>query len=124
LISDFLEEIMEKYCLNKIDTPEYFALLSLLDYRQSISEYLKKIQSKDAAGKTILIDTALVSGINEYRFIVLSVDKQGILDLNSLRYVQPSNEVVKQSNKILSKFKEYVQHSVLSSKQANSILTM
>lgn len=124
MISDFLEEIMEKYCLNKIDTPEYFALLSLLDYRQSISEYLKKIQSKDAAGKTILIDTALVSGINEYRFIVLSVDKQGILDLNSLRYVQPSNEVVKQSNKILSKFKEYVQHSVLSSKQANSILTM
>ena len=115
---------MEKYCLNKIDTPEYFALLSLLDYRQSISEYLKKIQSKDAAGKTILIDTALVSGINEYRFIVLSVDKQGILDLNSLRYVQPNNEIVKKSNKVLSEFKEYVQHSVLSSKQANSILTM
>lgn len=120
----FEEENMEKYCFNKIDTQEYFALLSLLDYRQSISEYLKEIRLKNAAGKRVLIDTALVSGINEYRFIVLRTDNQGVLDLNSIRYVEPNDEVVKKSNKVLSDFKEYVQHSALSSKQVNLILSI
>lgn len=114
---------MKKYCLNNIDAKEYFALISLLDYRQSISEQLKTILIEQARGKEILVDSALVSGINNYRFISVKVNENGMLDFHTIKYVSPDNIVIDTSNKILSNFKEYVEHSVLSSAQAKSILS-
>ncbi|HFI0621661.1 TPA: type II toxin-antitoxin system RnlB family antitoxin [Streptococcus suis] len=113
---------MEKYCLKRIDTKEYFALVSLLDYRQSISEQLKTIILEQGVGKKVLVDSALISGINDYRFISLKVSEDGVLDFRTIEYVSPNSGIIEFSNKVLSNYKEYVEHSVLSSVQVEALL--
>ena len=113
---------MLKYQINKIENSEYVMLVTLLDYEQNISNTLKKIKLTDSIDKTIIVDTALVSGINQFRFIKINIDKNDNLDLNSLKYVNPNHNIINLSNKLLSKFEKQVQNSVLSSNQVDIIL--
>lgn len=105
---------MRSYLINKLNTSEYSKMVTLLDYEIKISNYLKAIRlSPDMNNPKLLIDTALCSGLNEYRFVEVIVKNDGLIDLNSFKYVEVSKEVLKIANNILSKEPIALSRSIL-----------
>lgn len=105
---------MRSYLINKLNTSEYSKIVTLLDYEIKISNYLKAIRLSPNMNKPkLLIDTALCSGLNEYRFIEVIVKDDGLIDLNSFKYVEVSKEVLKIANNILSKEPIALSRSIL-----------
>ena len=115
--------MMKTYEISDIEAEDYSILISLLDYRQGILEQLSSINITRSKNKMVLVDTALVSGMNEYRFIDLPVIEDGTLDLANFKYVFPSQNIVNNSNKILARQKKFVKHSVLSNSQISALLS-
>lgn len=110
---------MSTYNIEELQNSKYSHIVTLLNYEISISNYLKEIKDKFNYNNDsqVLIDTALISGMNEYRFIELTDN------INYLNYIQPDNETIQNANKILSKFKNNLKNSILSSNQSSSILS-
>ncbi|NLM04942.1 MAG: hypothetical protein GX214_07980, partial [Clostridiales bacterium] len=68
---------MSNYLINDINMVGLRKIITLLDYELKLSDVLKSINLSSLEGEIILIDTALVSGINEYRFIESKVNEKG-----------------------------------------------
>ena len=92
-------------------------IVPLLYYQKSISDQLEDIY--EPFNDRVIIDCALVSGLNEYRFL-LATTKDGYVTDTS--YLEPSEELIKRANQELAKYPKYVKHSVLSNTQVDTIL--
>lgn len=97
-------------------------LVTLLDYNVHVSVYLKSIKCEDIKNRKILVDTILCSGNNEYRFCSFNVNKDGTLNLKSIRYVNVSDKTLKEANNILKSEPMFVKNSVLSQVEIDKIL--
>lgn len=92
----------------------YNYIITLLDYRIPISKYIKHIKlSKDISKGVFLIDTALCSGINEYRFILYEPSKSDELINDKISYVEVSPYLENVANSILKGNEIYVKNSIL-----------
>lgn len=94
---------MEKYLINDLNISGYKKIITLLDYREKISACLKEIKLLSTFRGKILVDTALVSGINSYRFIEIEVNKDGSLNLNNYSYSEVNKDILKIANSIIKK---------------------
>lgn len=103
---------MEKYTVNFISQDEKLFLITLLDYEIKISKFLDEIKILPLLSKEALIDTALVGGMNEYRFI----------DADSSQYVNVSEYIVNQANAVLLKNKNALENSILTREQKDKIV--
>lgn len=92
-------------------------IVPLLYYQKSISDQLKDIY--EPFNDRIIVDCALVSGLNEYRFLLATITNGYVTDTS---YLEPSEELIKRANQELTKYPKYVKHSVLSNAQVDSIL--
>lgn len=92
-------------------------IVPLLYYQKSISNQLEDIY--EPFNDRIIIDCALVSGLNEYRFLLATIKDGYVTDTT---YLEPSEELIKRANQELAKYPKYVKHSVLSNAQVDSIL--
>ena len=92
-------------------------IVPLLYYQKSISNQLEDIY--EPFNNRIIIDCALVSGLNEYRFLLATIKDGYVTDTT---YLEPSEELIKRANQELAKYPKYVKHSVLSNAQVDSIL--
>lgn len=92
-------------------------IVPLLYYQKSISNQLEDIY--EPFNDRIIIDCALVSGLNEYRFLLATIKDGHVTDTT---YLEPSEELIKRANQELAKYPKYVKHSVLSNAQVDSIL--
>lgn len=92
-------------------------IVPLLYYQKSISDQLEDIY--EPFNERIIVDCALVSGLNEYRFLLATI-KDG--HVTNTTYLEPSEELIKRANQELAKYPKYVKHSVLSNAQVDSIL--
>lgn len=92
-------------------------IVPLLYYQKPISNQLEDIY--EPFNDHIIVDCALVSGINEYRFLLATITNGHVTDTS---YLEPSKELIKRANQELAKYPKYVKHSVLSNAQVDSIL--
>lgn len=115
---------MEKLCINILDDSKYFALITILDYEILLSNYLKNItfDSSSSCFKSVIVDLALKSGINQHRFVEFEIDKNGNIDLKSHKYVVLNNFYVKLANLFLKEEREIVMNSILTDSQKNTLL--
>lgn len=92
-------------------------IVPLLYYQKPISNQLEDIY--EPFNDRIIVDCALVSGINEYRFLLATIKEGYVADTT---YLEPSEELITRANRELAKYPKYVKHSVLSNAQVDSIL--
>lgn len=92
-------------------------IVPLLYYQKPISNQLEDIY--EPFNDRIIVDCALVSGINEYRFLLATIKEGYVADTN---YLEPSEELIKRANQELARYPKYVKHSVLSNAQVDTIL--
>lgn len=98
---------MEKYLINDLNISGYKKIITLLDYREKISACLKEIKLLSTFRGKILVDTALVSGINSYRFIEIEVNK----------------DILKIANSIIKKEPVWLKNSILANSQKELLAT-
>lgn len=92
-------------------------IVPLLYYQKSISNQLEDIY--EPFNDRVIMDCALVSGINEYRFLLATIKEGYVADTS---YLEPSEELIKRADQELAKYPKYVKHSVLSNAQVDTIL--
>lgn len=114
---------MEKYLINDLNMSGYKKIITLLDYREKISTCLKDIKLLSSARDKVLVDTALVSGINSYRFIEVEISDDGTLNLNDYVYPEINKAILKKANSIISKEPIWLNNSILTNTQKELIAT-
>lgn len=92
-------------------------IVPLLYYQKSISDQLKDIY--EPFNDRVIVDCALISGLNEYRFLLATIKDGYVTDTT---YLEPSEELIKRANQELARYPKYVKHSVLSNVQVDAIL--
>ena len=92
-------------------------IVPLLYYQKPISDQLKDIY--EPFNDRVIVDCALVSGLNEYRFLLATIKDGYVTDTS---YLEPSEELITRANRELAKYPKYVKHSVLSNAQVDTIL--
>ena len=92
-------------------------IVPLLYYQKPISNQLEDIY--EPFNDRIIVDCALVSGMNEYRFLLATITNGYVTDTT---YLEPSEELIKRADQELAKSPKYVKHSVLSNAQVDNIL--
>lgn len=114
---------MEKYSFHAISDPEYIGIITILDYEIRLSAYLSEMKfSPSLAGEKIIVDLALKSGMDKYRFVEFDVDNNGRIVLNSNCYVQVSKEIEEKANFYLKQKGDIVLNSFLTDRQKQAIL--
>lgn len=92
-------------------------IVPLLYYQKPISDQLDDIY--EPFNERIIVDCALVSGLNEYRFLLATIKDGHVTDTT---YLEASETLIKRANSELAKYPKYVKHSVLSNAQVDTIL--
>ena len=114
---------MEKILFHYISNTKYMAIITILDYEIRLSTYLSElIFPLDLKDKKVVVDLALKSGIDKYRFVCFDIDNNGKIILNSNEYVYDTTEIEFIANEYLKQKKESVINSFLTDKQKNMIL--
>lgn len=112
---------MEKFYINKISDLDYLAIITILDYEILLSKCLTEI-SLPSSNKKVIVDLALKSGIDQYRFVEFTVDKNGRILIGSNNYVKPKQSLVNKANQFLKENKEIVLNSFLPESRKKELL--
>ena len=115
---------MDKLQINKLDHSQYIAIITVLDYEILLSKYLKEITFEPFQDNTrqVLVDLALLSGIDQFRFVEFFVDNSGNILLDNYNYVKLNTYLENMANNYLKERKEIVLHSILTDSQRQHIL--
>lgn len=114
---------MEKYLFHSIINSEYLGIVTILDYEIRLKAYLSELVLPSCSkGKKALVDLALKSGLDEYRFVEFDVDNNGKIILNSNNYIEVSEDIEKTANHFLQQRKDIVKNSFLTETQKKYIL--
>ncbi len=115
---------MDKYLYHTMTNDNYLGIVTILDYEIRLNAYLSDlIFPAVSKGKKAIVDLALKSGVDKYRFVSFDVDSNGRIILNSHRYIEVSKEIEQHANIILQEKKEYVLRSFLTDSQKQTILS-
>ncbi|MCD8057041.1 MAG: type II toxin-antitoxin system RnlB family antitoxin [Bacteroides fragilis] len=114
---------MEKYLFHSIMDSKYLGIVTILDYEIRLNTYLSELVLPSYfGGKKALVDLALKSGLDEYRFVSFDVDDNGKLILNTNSYAKVSEEIEKAANCFLQQRSDIVNNSILTDNQKRKIL--
>ena len=114
---------MKNGMFHSIMNSEYHGIITILDYEIQLNTYLSElVLPSSLRGKKVLVDLALKSGVNEYRFVLFDVDDNGKIILNSNQYIKVSEEIEKIANGFLQKEKEIVNNSFLTDAQKQELI--
>ena len=81
---------MEKLYVNKLNDSKYVALITVLDYEISVNKYLKQLSIEASSNKPehVLVDLALKTGIDKYRFVEFDINESGKIELDTFQLIQ------------------------------------
>lgn len=114
---------MEKYLFHSITNSEYLGIITILDYEIRLSSYLSELILPSCfKGKKALVDLALKSGVDEYRFVEFNIDDNCKIILDSNNYIKVSKEIEKTANYFLQQRRNIVNNSFLTDTQKQEIL--
>ncbi len=114
-------EARERHVIRHIGLEKYEYLITLLDYEAKITKYLQLMQLPFFTNKKVLIDTALCSGVNQYRFIKAKLNKDRTIDHSSLAYTNVDAHIERTANNMLKSQSIHVRQSVLTNRQKTLI---
>ena len=104
---------VNKYTISKLEMNRFDYLLTILDYEVNfdslIREFLCRLKHKD--NLKVIIDTTLLTGLTEDRFVSFFTDSDG--KEYNMRYISPDESIVKIANKNLLQKKEILRNSIL-----------
>lgn len=112
---------MKTYLVNKLDIDSFRLIITLLDYETKISSCLKSINIPSFVGEKVLIDTALCSGMNEYRFISTTITNDGFINIGDYKYINVNSKILKIANEIICREPLHLNNSILTITQINSL---
>lgn len=114
---------MEKYLFHSIMNPDYLGIVTILDYEIRLNTYLSELVfPSHFKGKKALVDLALKSGLDEYRFVAFDVDEKGKIILGSNSYAKVSQDLEDAANCFLQQRRDIVKNSFLTDTQKERIL--
>ena len=115
---------MQKLCVNMLNDSRYIALITVLDYEILVSKYLKQLSFEASPNKPehVLVDLALKTGIDKYRFVEFDINESGKIELDSYKYVSLNTFYEILANNFLKDRKEIVLNSNLTDSQKNQLL--
>lgn len=114
---------MEKYLFHSLINSEYLGIVTILDYEIRLNSYLSELILPFCdKKKKALIDLALKSGVNQYRFVEFDVDSDGKIILNSNSFIKVSEDIEKVANCFLQQKEDIVKNSFLTDSQKKMIL--
>lgn len=117
---------MEDLIFSPLSDSMYCGIITILNYEIRLSSSLLKLSfpplGNDSKRK-VIIDMALKSGMDQYRFIEFYIDKQGKIILNSHIYTQPETYLEKKANRILQENRDIVLNSILPDYKKSELLT-
>lgn len=104
---------VNKYTISKLEMNRFDYLLTILDYEVDfdslVREFLCRLKHKD--NLKVIIDTTLLTGLTEDRFVGFFTDSDG--KEYNMRYISPDESIVKIANKNLLQKKEILRNSIL-----------
>ena len=108
---------MEKVTYNQITDNKYLGIITILDYETSIRKCLMDIFicTQNRLERKVIIDLALKSGINEYRFVVCNITEEGTVLWKSSTYITPCNNIVQLANSFIRQRSDILLNSMLPS---------
>lgn len=113
---------MKEYLISEINTNKYKKLITLLDYQTQISKILNNINLPENKTDKVLVNTLICSGLNEYRFIEVSIKEDGKIDLDNYKYIEVEDELKEVANNIVRQYPIYLKNSVLPDSTIKEIL--
>lgn len=114
---------MKKYLFHSMDNSEYAGIITILDYEIRLSAYLSEMVFPPSfQGKKTIVDLALKSGNNQYRFVAFNLDNNGKIVLSSNCYITVSEDIEITANSYLKQQREIVMNSFLTENQKKEIL--
>lgn len=114
---------MEKYLFHSIVNNDYIGIVTILDCEIRLSAYLPEIVfPPNFEGKKAIVDLALKSGVDQYRFVSFDVDDNGRIIRNSNSYITVSKEIENTANHFLQQKRDIVLNSFLTETQKQRIL--
>ena len=114
---------MQQYMFHEIANTEIYGVLNVLDYETTIKALLEQISFPPAESiRTIVVDLALKSGINKYRFLRLDVDQNGDVIWKGDAYYCAPQIIEENANRFLKERADIVYNSVLSDKTISRII--
>lgn len=108
---------MQKFIINKLNVDNFSTIITLLDYETKISDYLKSIKISSFNSKNLLIDTALCSGMNKYRFISTTLNNDGTINIDGYKYIEVDPKILEIANEIIKKEPLSLNNSILTVSQ-------
>lgn len=115
---------MTNYIITNSPLPLYNKVIFLLDYTINITNYIKDINSKNSFNSKVIVDTLLVSGNNQYRFISFNIDETGKLDIDNYEYVNLKDNEISNLNNLIKDENYWVRNSILTLEQKNKLLSL
>lgn len=114
---------MEKYLFHSLASSEYIGIITILDYEIRVNAYLSEmVFPPTSRSKKVIVDLALKSGNDMYRFVAFDLDINGKIALNTNCYVNVPKEIEKIANGYLKQQREIVMNSFLTENQKQTIL--
>lgn len=114
---------MDKLVFHSLKNEKYTVIITILDYEIRISQYLSELSFPPEKGeKKAIVDLALKTGVNKYRFVEFDLDSEGKIILNTNNYVSVSEEIETLANRYLQEKKEIVMNSILTDAKKKEIL--
>lgn len=115
---------MEKLIFHQMRDQKYIGIITILDYEIAVRKCLAEVAFPPQKENTrkVIVDLALKSGMNQYRFVVFDISNDGKILWNSNQYIEPSKEIVNLADTFLREKKEIVSHSMLSNTKKKELL--
>lgn len=100
---------------NQIKSNVYIGIVTVLDYEISVRKFLSKltIDTKNRPERKVLVDMALKTGINEYRYVIYNISNEGRIILSSGQYTHPSDSIQHLANSFISQHQDILPNSML-----------
>lgn len=97
--------LIDKYLFHSVSNSEYIGIITILDYEILLKQCLSKLVLPSLTRQKVLVDLALKTGLNKYRFVTFDVDNNGKIILNTNSYVNVSNDIEKAANSFCNREK-------------------
>lgn len=87
----------------------------MLDYETSVRKCLSSffVCTQNRVERKIIVDSALIAGINEYEFVVYNITSDGVIIWDSATYTTPGKDIVEPANSFLMRKSEILSNFVL-----------
>ncbi|MCM1542914.1 MAG: type II toxin-antitoxin system RnlB family antitoxin [Blautia sp.] len=106
---------MEKYMYHAMNDVLYFGMVTILDYDTRLNTCLSKLSfpPTEYLGKKIIVDMALKTGMNQYRFLEATMNDKGKIQTENINNVQVTPALEMQANLFLLERMDIIQNSML-----------